>query len=126
MCIRDRIDRIEERNLGIEKCFLDAELVLRLSLIHIFQDLIKYNIPLVLVDRSYPDLPVNSVLINNYEISYKSTEQLIQQGCRNIAFVTYKQDHFHINERKRGYCEAMKEADLYKVDHIQELSLIHI
>jgi LacI family transcriptional regulator len=88
---------------------------------NLIQDLIKYNIPLVLVDRSYPDLPVNSVLINNYEISYKSTEQLIQQGCRNIAFVTYKQDHFHINERKRGYCEAMKEADLYKVDHIQEV-----
>lgn len=88
---------------------------------NLVQDLIKYKMPLVLVDRSYPDLPVNSVLINNYEISYKSTKQLMQQGCRNIAFVTYKQDHFHINERKRGYCEAMKEADLFNADHIQEV-----
>jgi LacI family transcriptional regulator len=85
------------------------------------QELIKYKMPLVLVDRSYPDLPVNSVLINNYEISYKATKQLIQQGCKKIAFITYKQDHFHINERKRGYYEAVKEAGLYKADNIQEV-----
>lgn len=88
---------------------------------YLIKDLIKYKMPLVLVDRSYPNLPVNSVLINNYEISYKATKQLIQQGCKNIAFITYKQDHFHINERKRGYYEAVKEAGLYKADNIQEV-----
>lgn len=88
---------------------------------YLIKDLIKYQMPLVLVDRSYPNLPVNSVLINNYEISYKSTKQLIQQGCKNIAFITYKQDHFHINERKRGYYEAVKESGLYKADNIQEV-----
>jgi len=45
----------------------------------LIEDLMKDKMPLVLVDRSYSDLPVNSVLINNYEISYKSTKQLIQQ-----------------------------------------------
>lgn len=88
---------------------------------YLIKDLIKYKMPLVLVDRSYPNLPVNSVLINNYEISYKATKQLIQQGCKNIAFITYKQDHFHINERKRGYYEAVKEVGLYKSDNIQEV-----
>lgn len=43
----------------------------------IIQDLIKYKMPLVLVDRTYPYLQVNSVLINNFEISYKSAKQLI-------------------------------------------------
>lgn len=88
---------------------------------YLIEDLMKDKMPLVLVDRSYPDLQVNSVLINNYEISYKSTKQLIQQGCKNIAFVTYKQNHFHINERKRGYYEAVKEVGLYKEDNIQEV-----
>lgn len=88
---------------------------------YLIEDLLKDKMPLVLVDRSFSDLPVNSVLINNYEISYKSTKQLIQQGCKNIAFVTYKQNHFHINERKRGYCEAVKEVGLYKEDNIQEV-----
>ncbi|HHX38024.1 MAG TPA: LacI family transcriptional regulator [Clostridiaceae bacterium] len=88
---------------------------------YLIEDLLKDKMPLVLVDRSFSDLPVNSVLINNYEISYKSTKQLIQQGCKNIAFVTYKQNHFHINERKRGYYEAVKEVGLYKEDNIQEV-----
>src|SRR5690554_4956985 len=65
-------------------------------------NLIIHNLPLVLVDRSFPELEVNSVMINNYDISYKSTEQLILKGCKNIAIVTYKQNHFHINERKKG------------------------
>ena len=87
----------------------------------LIENLITEKMPLVLVDRSFPDLQVNSVLINNYDISYKSTQQLIQQGCKNIAIVTYKQDQFHINERKRGFVEAMKDADIYNSDNIKEV-----
>ena len=51
------------------------------------------NIPLVLVDRTFPELNVNSVMINNYEISYKATEQLIKNKLlpflRQFLF-TYK------------------------------------
>ena len=88
----------------------------------LIEDLIVDNIPFVLVDRTFPSLEVNSVLINNYDISYKSTNYLIKQGCRNIGLVTYKQDQFHVNERKRGYVEALKDAGIYKSENIQEVS----
>lgn len=87
----------------------------------LIRQLMSNKIPLVLVDRSFPDIPVHSVLINNYEISYKATEQLIKKGCGNIGLITYKQDHFHINERKRGCIDALKKAGLYDPENIKEV-----
>ena len=87
----------------------------------LIENLITEKMPFVLVDRSFPDLQVNSVLINNYDISYKSTKQLIQRGCGNIGLVTYKQDQFHINERRRGCVDALKNAGIYNSDNIKEV-----
>ena len=87
----------------------------------LIKDLATDKMPFVLVDRTFPDLRLNSVLINNYDISYRATQQLINQGCRNIALVTYKQDEFHINERKRGCVEALKNAGIYKSENMKEV-----
>ena len=88
-------------------------------------ELVKYLVdnakPLVLLDRSFPELHVDSVLINNFEISYNSTTCLIERGCRNIAFVTYKQNQYHINERRRGFIEAMTAHGLFQSDTIREV-----
>ena len=88
---------------------------------HLIKKLIEYKKPFVLVDRSYPDLNVFSVLINNYEISYKSTKKLISKGCKNPAFITYKQDQYHTNERRRGFEQAVKEAGVYDLENIKEV-----
>lgn len=88
---------------------------------YLLKRLMNNKIPFVLVDRSFPELPVNSVLINNYEISYRSTEQLIQKGCKRIGLVTYKQDHYHINERRRGCVDALKHAGIYDSDIMEEV-----
>lgn len=88
----------------------------------IIQSLVDNKIPLVLVDRSFPELNAASVLIDNYDICYSSTKQLIDQGCKNPAFISYKQDQFHTNERKRGFVEALKELGLYNEGNIKEVS----
>ena len=88
---------------------------------YLLKRLISNKIPFVLVDRSFPELPVNSVLINNYEISYRSTGQLIKKGCKRIGLITYKQDHYHINERKRGSVDAMKHAGIYDPEMVEEV-----
>jgi len=84
--------------------------------------LIENKKPLVLVDRSFPELDVASVLINNFEICYKSTKQLISKGCKNPAFISYRQDQYHTNERKRGFVEAVRDASLYKDENIKEVN----
>ena len=89
---------------------------------HLLKNLKKNNVPLVLVDRSFPDMEVNSVMINNYDISYQSTEQLINKGCKNIAIVTYKQDHYHINERRNGAIGALKNSGIYDENYVKEVS----
>ncbi len=88
---------------------------------HLIERLINNKMPFVLVDRSFPELAVTSVLINNYEISYRSTEQLIQKGCKRIGLITYKQDHYHINERRRGCEDALKKAGIYDPDIMKEV-----
>ena len=84
--------------------------------------LIENKKPLVLVDRSFPELDVASVLIDNFKICYQSTKQLIKIGCKNPAFISYKQDQFHTNERKRGFVEAVTDASLYKSENIKEVN----
>ena len=88
---------------------------------HLLIKLINHKMPFILVDRSFPELPVTSVLINNYEISYRSTERLIQKGCKRIGLITYKQDHYHINERRRGCEDALKLAGIYDPDIMKEI-----
>jgi len=81
----------------------------------------KEKIPLVLVDRAFPTINTNRILINNYEISRKATQELIRRGCKNIALLTYKEDHFHINERKRGWLDTLKEAKMYKPENVKKV-----
>ena len=83
--------------------------------------LIEQQKPLVLLDRSFPDLHTPSVLINNFEISYRSTKQLFERGCSNPAFISYKQDQFHTNERKRGFIEAMKHSGKVVGENVKEV-----
>lgn len=84
--------------------------------------LLEEHKPLVLVDRSFPKLDVFSVLINNYEICYRATRWLLDKGCKNPAFISYKQDQFHTNERKRGFVEAVRDAGCYDRENIWEVS----
>lgn len=90
------------------------------------QQLIDHKKPLVLVDRSFPELNVSSVLIDNYEISYRSTQELIRRGCKNPAFISYKQDQYHTNERKRGFEEVVKSMGMYDVNNIKEVRYLHL
>jgi LacI family transcriptional regulator len=88
---------------------------------HQIENLMNRNIPFVLVDRTFPDLDVNSVMIDNYGISYRSAEYLISLGCKNIGVITYKQDHFHISERKRGVVNALRDNGIYHEENIKEV-----
>lgn len=88
----------------------------------LIQSVINNKIPIVLLDRSFPELDVPSVLIDNYEICYRATKQLLQKGFKNPAFITYKQNQFHTNERKRGFIEAINESGIKNSDNVKDVS----
>ncbi|MDL2221507.1 LacI family transcriptional regulator [Parabacteroides sp. OttesenSCG-928-N08] len=88
--------------------------------------LIDKNIPLVLLDRYFPFVDASHVIIDNYKASLEATKLLIEQGCKRIALVTYKNVLPHILERKSGFMDAMAYAGLSDSQQIQEIRYTHI
>lgn len=84
--------------------------------------LVKTNIPVILLDRYFPQLKTNCIMVDNYSSAKNATELMIKNKCKKIAYVTYKNSMYHFSERKRGYADAMKEAQIYNADLIKEVS----
>ena len=94
---------------------------------HIIQSILDHEIPLVLVDRYFPNLQVSSVTINNYQISYEAVESLIKKGCKKIGLIVYVSDHQpHMFDRKNGYLQAVTDANIYDQNLIEEVSYINL
>lgn len=74
--------------------------------------LIKNEIPFVLVDRSFPGIKTNHILLNNYNAAYKCIDYLAKQGYRRIGIINYETTMLHLKERNRGYAAALKHNKL--------------
>ncbi|MDR1525999.1 MAG: substrate-binding domain-containing protein, partial [Tannerella sp.] len=86
------------------------------------QRLMKERVPLVLIDRYYPNIRTNTVLIDNFDASYQATQYLIRHGCRNVALFIYDARLPHMEGRTSGYMEAMKENGLFNDSLIKKIS----
>ncbi|WP_106831420.1 LacI family DNA-binding transcriptional regulator [Parabacteroides pacaensis] len=71
------------------------------------------KIPMIFIDRYFKALTTSRVIIDNYEISKTATQLLIGKGCKRIALITYKESLMHIQERKRGYIDALSALHYY-------------
>ena len=85
-------------------------------------DLVKRDIPVVLLDRYFPTINVSSVAVDNCTASKKASENLVKQGCKNIGLIIYKSSLQHMLERKRGYVEVMQEHNIYNPALIKEVN----
>lgn len=88
-------------------------------------NILEKKIPLILVDRFFPELNTNYVVIDNYQSTYNATSHLIERGFKKIAFVAYKSSLIHMRERKRGYAEAMQTNNLADNTHLIEVSSLN-
>jgi len=84
-------------------------------------DLINDGVPLVLMDRYFPDLNVCHVGLNNYRAAFDAADHLIKSGSKRITMVAYKTALIHMQERIRGYKEAMKSNDLSSLINVIEV-----
>ncbi len=68
----------------------------------------KIGIPVVLIDRYFPTIDVDSVHIDNFQAAYNAVELLINNGRGKIAMMAYDTGLPHMQERKSGYKAALK------------------
>lgn len=77
-----------------------------------FQEIIKQNKPLILFDRVSTKLNVPTVTLNDFRAGFLATQHLIDQGYKNIAFVTTLHKVKIFTDRMEGFRAAMKANDL--------------
>jgi len=83
----------------------------------------KAEIPFVLIDRNFPEIKTNHIALDNYKAAYTATEYLIKQGHKRIAFLNYKTTLFHLQERNRGYLDALKNNQIeFNPDWLKEIN----
>lgn len=72
-----------------------------------FEEWIARGVPLVLLDRSFDVLDVDSVVVDNYRGAYDATEHLVQYGHERIALVQGLPGTYTSTARLHGYRDAL-------------------
>jgi len=65
------------------------------------------RLPLVFFDRIYEDIETPRVITNDYDSSYAATAHLIEQGCREIAYLVVNKSLSIGKTRMQGYIDAL-------------------
>lgn len=72
------------------------------------------NIPMVQIDRYYPEFEANYIGVNNYKASAEATEALISLGCRRVAVICYDINLNALTERRDGSSDVLRRSGLYE------------
>lgn len=90
------------------------------------EKVLEANIPLVLLDRTIPDLEVNNVVLNNRKALALAVGNLVEGGSRKIEMVSYAWNLSNIAEREAGYQHTMKQFSLSENIRIHRLKYKNI
>lgn len=91
------------------------------------QALKDQDIPFVLIDRYFPEIPSNYVVIDNYKAAYQGVSRLIKTGNKKIAIIAYSTSLQHMCERVKGYKQALLENQLeYRENWVKEIDFTSI
>ncbi|MFD2133739.1 LacI family DNA-binding transcriptional regulator [Pseudogracilibacillus auburnensis] len=90
------------------------------------EELMKQDIPVVIVARDFPMFSVNAVALDDFMGGYLAANHLIELGHQNLGVVA--RDLWSNRERLRGFNHALAENDLkinsnfefiHEIDHIK-------
>jgi LacI family transcriptional regulator len=91
------------------------------------KDIKKRSIPVILIDRFFPNVEADCVHINNFQAANKAVQHLIKNKRSKIAMLAYDSQLPHMQERKDGYKAALKENALrFKSSWLLEVSYHNI
>jgi len=89
----------------------------------VIRNLHEDHIPLVLVDRHFPNLEISYSILNNYKATEIATQHLIDQGYKNISVIAYKTKMNHIVDRITGYKDTMTKYGFKKNIHVERVNI---
>lgn len=84
--------------------------------------IMKRNLPMVQIDRYYPGIKANYIIIDNYKVSRNVIEVLIGKGLRRIAVVCYDINLNALTERRQGYIDALTHHKLLDTALIKNIN----
>lgn len=76
------------------------------------RSLIDENYPVIIFDRYFPDVVSNIIIVDNFGGAYNAIHHFIENGFKNIAFITIDSSQIQMEERLKGYKEAIEEIGL--------------
>ena len=82
------------------------------------ENLIQEKYPFVLIDRFFPELNTNYIIIDNIGCSYNLVNKLINEGRKKIAIITTASALFTMSLRYEGYKTALIEHDCFISPHL--------
>jgi LacI family transcriptional regulator len=91
------------------------------------QHLKDVKIPFVLIDRYFPQLATNYVVIDNYNAAFGAVERLVKTGNKKIGIIAYSSKLQHMKERIKGYREAMEKNNIeIKTNWVKQIDFFNI
>jgi LacI family transcriptional regulator len=76
------------------------------------EELNRSKYPFVLIDRHYPDLATNYVIVDNRRGTAQMTRHLLKQGRQRIGLVSIESGLEAMHQRQLGYEKALRDAGL--------------
>ncbi|PLS17714.1 LacI family transcriptional regulator [Bacillus sp. M6-12] len=82
--------------------------------VELYLDLLTSRYPLVFMDRIVPDIPIDTILLNNENASRLAVNHFLKRGYERIGIVTTSLDHRITPrmERLEGYKKALEDQGL--------------
>ena len=76
------------------------------------KELIDHGIPLVFFDRVADELKAGKVITDDFEGGYIAAGHLIEQGCKNVCFLSVSSCLSIVRKRMEGFIRALSEKNL--------------
>jgi LacI family transcriptional regulator len=75
-------------------------------------ELIHSGIPIVFFDRICHEIETAKITTDDFTSAFTATEHLIQNGCKDIVYLSLSEYLSIDNKRKQGYLEALGKYDI--------------
>lgn len=72
----------------------------------------KGKTPFVLIDRYFPEIESNYIVVDNFDAAYQATNHLLKLGRKKIANITVNLDLVNMKARTEGYQKALIDFGL--------------